>query len=65
MTIQQARKLQKGDKVRQKMFGYILTVDSVSEMTTVLGAKTMIIVKYRTEKGEIMKHNHKELTLPI
>ena len=63
MTIKQARNLKQGDKVKQKMYGYILTVESIEDSRTVFTTNEFVNVICRTDDGEIMKHNHKELLL--
>ena len=60
MTIKEAKNLKPGDKVKQKMHGYILTLEKTSEVKPTLG-KDYINVVCRTDGGEIMKHSHKEL----
>ena len=62
MTIKQARKLKQGDKVKQKMHGYIMTVERIEDSTTVF-ADEFVNVTCKTDNGDIMKHNHKELLL--
>lgn len=63
MTIQQARKLKPGDKVKQKMHGYIMTVQSTEESKRIIGSGTFVNVICVIDSGSIMKHNHKELLL--
>lgn len=62
MTAKEARCLKRGDKVKQKMHGYILTVEETKEVKPTLG-KDYINVICRTDSGDIMKHSHKELLL--
>lgn len=61
MTIRQARNLKPGDKVKQKMQGYIMTVDRIEECS--LLAAEYINIFCKTDSGSIMKHTHKELLL--
>ncbi|RHC54671.1 hypothetical protein DW839_18405 [Enterocloster bolteae] len=61
MTLKQARNLKPGDKVKQNMFGYIMTVERVEECRVVINEFVNVICK--TESGSIMKHKHKELLL--
>lgn len=61
MTINQAKQLKPGDKVKQKMLGYIMTVESVEECKVVTDEFINVICK--TDSGSIMKHRHKELLL--
>ena len=63
MTIKQARNLKPGDKVKQKMHGYTLTVESIQESGTVFADHEFVNVICKTDDGNIMKHNHKELLL--
>ncbi len=60
MTINEAKNLKTGDKVKQKMHGYIFTVEEISEVKPTL-EKDYIKVVCKTDTGEIMKHSHKEL----
>lgn len=61
MTIKQARNLKPGDKVKQKMHGYIMTVEQIEECK--VGTNEFVNVKCKTDNGSIMKHKHKELLL--
>lgn len=63
MTIKQARNLKQGDKVKQKMHGYIMTVERIEDSRRVFTTNEFVNVICRTDDGEIMKHNHKELLL--
>ena len=63
MTLTQARKLKAGDKVKQKMHGYIMVVESVETSHGLASAKEYVNVYCKTDNGSIMKHNHKELLL--
>ena len=60
MTIKQAKNLKPGDMVKQKMHGYIFTVEETKEVRPTL-SKDYIEVVCKTDTGEIMKHSHKEL----
>lgn len=61
MTIKQARNLKPGDKVKQKMHGYIMIVEQIEECNVV--ANEFVNVTCKTDDGSIMKHKHKELLL--
>lgn len=61
MTIKQARNLKQGDKVKQKMHGYIMTVEHIEECKVVSNEFVSVVCK--TENGSVMKHKHKELLL--
>lgn len=61
MTIKQARSLKPGDKVKQKMHGYIMTVEQIQECKVVSNEFVNVVCK--TDDGSIMKHKHKELVL--
>lgn len=61
MTYKQAQKLKNGDKVKQKMHGYVMTVNKIEEV--VVGTKEYINIYCKTDSGEVMKHNHKEVVL--
>lgn len=61
MTIKQARDLKPGDKVKQKIHGYIMTVEQVKECN--VGTNEFVNVTCKTDDGHIMKHKHKELLL--
>lgn len=61
MTIKQARNLKPGDKVKQKMHGYIMTVEQIEECNVV--SNEFVNVKCKTDDGSIMKYKHKELLL--
>lgn len=61
MTIKQARNLKQGDKVRQKMHGYTMTVKQIEECKVV--SNEFVNVTCKTDDGSIMKHKHKELLL--
>lgn len=63
MTIKQARSLKQGDKVKQKIHGYILTVESIEDLRTFFTTNEFVNVICRTDDGEIMKYSHKELLL--
>lgn len=63
MTINQARKLMPGNKVKQKMYGYVMIVKETSEQYSVIGSKRYVNIICKTEDGSIMKHNHKEVDL--
>lgn len=64
MTIKQARNLKEGDKVKQKMHGYIMTVERIEDSKRVyFTTNEFVNVICKTDSGEIMKHNHKELLL--
>lgn len=63
MTISQARKLVPGDKVKQKMHGYIMTVNKIEESISVIGSKHHVNIICETDSGDIMKHTHKEVDL--
>ena len=63
MKLGQAVKLKKGDKVKQKMHGYIFTVKETRSCHRAMGMRDCVMVICETENGEIMKHNHKELLL--
>ncbi len=62
MTVKEAKSLKPGDKVKQKMYGYIFTVEETKEVRPIL-SKDYIEVVCKTDTGEIMKHSHKELLL--
>ena len=62
MNISDARKLKPGNLVKQKQHGYIFSVVSIQECRTMTGTE-YVKVLCRTNTGEIMKHNHKELLL--
>lgn len=61
MTKKQARDLKPGDKVKQKMHGYIMTVEQVKECN--VGTHEFVNVFCKTDDGSIIKHKHKELLL--
>ena len=61
MKITEARKLRRGEKVKQKMHGYVLTVEKIEESFSIIGSKNYVIITCITDNGDIMKHNHKEL----
>lgn len=63
MTIRQARNLKPGDKVKQKMHGYTMTVETVEDSRNLFTTNEFINVICKTENGSIMKHTHKELLL--
>lgn len=63
MTIEQARRLKIGDKVKQKMHGYIMTVVSIEDSQCVYTTNKFVNVTCRLDNGSTMKHNHKELVL--
>lgn len=63
MTINEARKLKPGDKVKQKMHGYVMTVKQTEELYAVIGSRRYINIICETEHGSIMKHTHKEVDL--
>lgn len=63
MTIGQARKLVPWDKVKQKMHGYIMTVNKIEESYVVIGSKHYVNIFCETDNGDIMKHIHKEMDL--
>lgn len=53
--------MKQGDKVKQKMFGYIMTVEQVEECRVVTNEYVNVICK--TDSGGIMKYKHIELLL--
>lgn len=61
MTYKQAQQLKPGDKVKQKMHGYIMRVDRIEEIS--LANNKYINVYCKTESGNIMRHKHKEIIL--
>ena len=61
MTIKQAKKLKAGDKVKQKMHGYIMTVEEIEYCKVVTNEFVNVICK--TDTGSLMKCKHKELLL--
>lgn len=61
MTTKQARSLKSGDKVKQKMHGYIMTVEQIEPCKVLTNEFVNVVCK--TDSGSIMKHNHKELLL--
>lgn len=63
MTIKQARNLKTGDKVKQKMHGYIMTVDSIEDSRDSFTTNEFVNVICKIGSGSIMKHRHKELLL--
>ena len=62
MNISDARKLKPGNLVKQKQHGYVFSVVAIQECRTMTGTE-YVKVLCRTNTGEIMKHNHKELLL--
>lgn len=60
MRIQEARKLKIGQEVITPM-GFKITVISITEYTHIIGSKTIIYIRGKTEEGNIMKFSHKEL----
>lgn len=63
MIISQARKLVPGDKVKQKMHGYVMTVHKIEESYAVIGSKHYVNIICETDNGDMMKHTHKEVDL--
>lgn len=63
MTLKQARKLKTGDKVKQKMHGYIMTVVSIEDSHRLFTTNEYVNIICRLDDGSTMKHNHKELLL--
>lgn len=63
MRISEARKLKPGDKVRQKMHKYVMTVKDTKESYAIIGSKRYVNIICKAEDGSIMKHNHKEVDL--
>lgn len=63
MTIKQARDLKPGDKVKQKMHGYIMTVESIRDSRDSFLTNEFVNVVCKTDNGDAMTHNHKELLL--
>lgn len=61
MTYKQAKQLKAGDKVKQKMHGYVMTVDKIEEVS--IANNKYINVYCKTDSGNIMKHKHKEIIL--
>lgn len=61
MTIKDAKNLKHGDKVKQKMHGYILTVEKIEEFYPCNNSGEYVIITCITKNGEVMKHNHKEV----
>lgn len=62
IQVHTTRNLKPGDKVKQKMYGYIFTVEETKEVRPTL-SKDYIEVVCKADTGEIMKHSHKELLL--
>lgn len=62
-TIEQARKLKIGNKVKQKMHGYIMTVVSIEDSKRLYPTNNFVNVTCRSDDGSTMRHNHKELLL--
>lgn len=60
MTYKEAKNLKAGDKVKQKMHGYIMTVIKTEDYP-VLYRHPVIFVHCETESGGIMKHKHTEV----
>lgn len=63
MTIKQARNLKPGDKVKQKMHGYIMEVESIEDSRNSFTTNDYVRITCKTDSGNIMTHNHKELIL--
>ena len=63
MTIKQARNLKPDDKVKQKMHGYIMKVESIEDSRDSFTTNEFVNVICKTDNGSIMKHRHKELLL--
>lgn len=63
MTYNEAKKLQIGDIVYQKMHGYKLTVQMTKEFNSWIGGNKIINVYCTTENNNTMIHSHKELKL--
>ena len=62
MRINDARNLKTGQKVMTPG-GFPITVCSLNEFISPLGKNTIIYVRGKTEKGNMMKFSHKELKL--
>ena len=62
MKINDARNLRIGQKVMTPG-GFPINVWSLDEFISPLGRNTIIYVKGKTDKGDIMKFSHKELKL--
>ena len=52
-----------GDKVKQKMHGYIMTVVSIEDSHRLFTTNEYVNIICRLDDGSTMKHNHKELLL--
>lgn len=63
MTIKQARNLKPGDRVKQKMHGYLMTVESIEDSRGLYSTNEYVNICCKIDNGNIMKHNHKELLL--
>ena len=63
MTIKQARGLNPGDKVKQKIHGYIMTVETIEDSRNLLTTNEFVNVFCETDSGSLMRHNHKDLLL--
>lgn len=60
MNISEARKLKPGNLVKQKQHGYILSVVSIEDRSTMQGVD-YVKITCSTPSGELMKYKHKEL----
>lgn len=60
MTYKEAKNLKSGDKVKQKMHGYNMTVIKTEDYPS-LYRHPVIIIHCITENGGVMKHKHTEV----
>lgn len=61
MTLDEARNLKIGEKVKTKIHGYELEVHGLHEHISWTSGKTTIYVRCKDDKGVLIKYKHKEL----
>lgn len=62
MTLNEARNLRFGEKVKIKKNGILLEVCGLNEFIPAVGGNTIIYVRGKSEDGGMMKFGHKELS---